>query len=172
MLPFEATSEDAHPSCARAVFSPNRHVQNLHVRRLHESTNEPAENKQRRHSVSVERDSWRSSTGESVLADTDLWRLLIGQRHVGSPLGYAPGNLSPLTCIRATYGASQQPRAATLGMPFDNQCSDRTGAHLAPTPLYRTNKRHLSAGRAQKGSSATLAGWWKEWLPRRAHDRV
>ena len=132
---FEASSEDARPSCGRAVFSAKRYVQNLHVRRLHESTNEPAENKQRRHSVAVERGSWRSSTGESVLADIASGVFSSPRRHVGSPLGYAPGNLSPLTRIRATYGASQQPRAATPGIPFDNQCSDRTGAHLTTTPL-------------------------------------
>ena len=74
--------------------------------------------------------NWRERLGRYC-----LWHRLIGQRHVGSPVGYAPGNLSPLTRTRATYRASQQPRAATPGIPFDNQRSDRRGADLTAAPL-------------------------------------
>jgi len=66
------------------------------------SQGQASESKQRRRSASVERDSRRSSAGESTLADIDLWHPLIAQRH----LGYAPDDLSLLTRTRATHWAS------------------------------------------------------------------
>ena len=41
VLPFDATSEEAHPSCLRPAFSPGDLVQILHGRRLHETKVKP-----------------------------------------------------------------------------------------------------------------------------------